>query len=341
MWPWAPDLRSRCALARPGHERRDRVDVLQSTGMTEARPTFDDGAAYDEFMGRWSRAVGAVFLDWLAAPGKAAWLDVGCGTGAFTTLIVKTCKPARVSAVDPGSAQIEFARRQPVAKRADFRVADVQALPFSDATFDVVASALVINFIPDRARGVAEMRRVTRPYGMVGGYVWDFAADRSPSWPFNRAFSGLGIEPPQLPGAPEFDARRAYRPVRGRGPRRHRHPCDRGDARVQGLRHLLAHPDAAHASRRQAGRGDGRAGSRRADGRGAGASARGPGRQDRLRRTRECGEGTRAEVVCEAFSCPGRAQRDPGPRGYTSGPAITERRQARAAEPWAPARARA
>ena len=171
--------------------------------MAEARPTFDDGAAYDAFMGRWSRAVGAVFLDWLAAPGKAAWLDVGCGTGAFTTLIVKSCRPARVSAVDPGAEQIAFARRQPVAKRADFRVADAQALPFSDGTFDVVASALVINFIPDRARGVAEMRRVTRPYGTVGGYVWDFAADMSPSRPFNRALQTLGIDPPQLPGTPE------------------------------------------------------------------------------------------------------------------------------------------
>ena len=148
--------------------------------------------------------MGAEFLDWLAAPRKASWLDVGCGTGAFTTLIVKTCKPARVSAVDPGTAQIEFARRQPVAKRADFRVADAQALPFSDGTFDVVASALVINFIPDRARGVAEMRRVARPYGMVGGYVWDFVADLSASWPFNRALSGLGIDPPQLPGTPEL-----------------------------------------------------------------------------------------------------------------------------------------
>ena len=174
----------------------------ESGSMAEARPTFDDGAAYDEFMGRWSRAVGAVFLDWLAAPRKAAWLDVGCGTGAFTTLIVKTCKPARVAAVDPGAAQIEFARRQPVAKRADFRVADAQTLPFSDGTFDVVASALVINFIPDRARAVAQMRRVTRAYGTVGGYVWDFADDMSPSWPFNRALSALGIEPPQLPGTP-------------------------------------------------------------------------------------------------------------------------------------------
>ena len=228
----------------------------KSGSMAEARPTFDDGAAYDEFMGRWSRAVGAVFLDWLAAPRKAAWLDVGCGTGAFTTLIVKTCAPARVAAVDPGAAQIEFARRQPVAKRADFRVADAQTLPFSDGTFDVVASALVINFIPDRARAVAQMRRVTRPYGTVGGYVWDFADDRSPSWPFNRALSALGIEPPQLPGTPESTLDGFARPVRGRGLRRHRHARDRRHLCVQGLRHLLAHADAAHAPRGQAGRGD-------------------------------------------------------------------------------------
>ena len=266
--------------------------------MAEARPTFDDGAAYDEFMGRWSRAVGAVFLDWLAAPRKAAWLDVGCGTGAFTTLIVKTCKPARVAAVDPGAAQIEFARLQPVAKRADFRVADAQTLPFSDGTFDVVASALVINFIPDRARAVAQMRRVTRPYGTVGGYVWDFAGDRSPSWPFNRALSGLGIAPPQLPGTPELDARRVAGPVRGRWLRRHRHARDRRHLCVQGLRHLLAHPDAAHAPRGQAGRGDVGGRSRRPDGRRAGAGASGPGRHDRLCRTCECGEGARAEVAC-------------------------------------------
>ena len=264
---------SLAALARPGHERRGRAVCYKSGSMAEARPTFDDGAAYDEFMGRWSRAVGAVFLDWLAAPRKAAWLDVGCGTGAFTTLIVKTCKPARVAAVDPGAAQIEFARRQPVAKRADFRVADAQTLPFSDGTFDVVASALVINFIPDRARAVAQMRRVTRPYGTVGGYVWDFADDRSPSWPFNRALSGLGIDAAAAARHARLDARRVAGPVRGRGLRRHRHARDRRHLCVQGLRHLLAHPDAAHAPRGQAGRGDVGGRSRRPDGRRAGAGA--------------------------------------------------------------------
>ena len=51
--------------------------MAQSTGY------FNDGAAYEQFMGRWSRAVGVEFLDWLAPPDGARWLDVGCGTGTF------------------------------------------------------------------------------------------------------------------------------------------------------------------------------------------------------------------------------------------------------------------
>ena len=269
----------------------------KSGSMAEARPTFDDGAAYDEFMGRWSRAVGAVFLDWLAAPRKAAWLDVGCGTGAFTTLIVKTCKPARVAAVDPGAAQIEFARRQPVAKRADFRVADAQTLPFSDGTFDVVASALVINFIPDRARAVAQMRRVTRPYGTVGGYVWDFADDRSPSWPFNRALSGLGIAPPQLPGTPDSTLEGLQVLFAGVGfddiaTRAIDGTCAFRDFdtfwRTQTpLMHPVGKLVAAMSEADRAALMD----AVRAQ------VPRGPGRHDRLCRTRECGEGARAEVA--------------------------------------------
>ena len=118
--------------------------------MVELAHNFDDSAAYERFMGRWSRAAGEVFLDWMAPPTGARWLDVGCGTGIFTELIFDACSPEAVFAVDPAQAQIDHARRQPVAQRANFRVADAQALPFPDSIFDVVASALVINFIPDR-----------------------------------------------------------------------------------------------------------------------------------------------------------------------------------------------
>lgn len=168
--------------------------------MAEAALIFNDARAYQAFMGRWSHAVGAAFLDWLAPPKAASWLDVGCGTGVFTELVLDTCSPAAVVAVDPAAAQIDYARKQSVAQRADFRVADAQALPFSDCAFDVVVSALVINFIPDRPRALAEMRRVCRPGGSVAGYVWDFAAERSAGWPLASGLRQIGIEPPRVTG---------------------------------------------------------------------------------------------------------------------------------------------
>ena len=137
--------------------------------MVDAKAAFNDGAAYERFMGRWSRAVGGVFLEWLAPPKGAQWLDVGCGTGAFTELVLGSCSPANVMGIDPFTEQIEYARSLPVARLAEFKVADALNLPFPDCSFDVVASALVINFVPDRPRGLAEMRRVAKPGGLVAG----------------------------------------------------------------------------------------------------------------------------------------------------------------------------
>ncbi len=168
--------------------------------MAEAAHSFDDSDAYERFMGRWSRAVGSVFLDWVAPPAGACWLDVGCGTGIFTELVVDTCAPSAVFAVDPAGAQIEHARRKPVAGRITFQVADALALPFADATFDVVAAALAINFIPDRPRALSEMHRVVRAGGVVAGYVWDFEAERSPSWPMRVGMRQVGADVPVAPG---------------------------------------------------------------------------------------------------------------------------------------------
>jgi ubiquinone/menaquinone biosynthesis C-methylase UbiE len=89
---------------------------------TDSVYRFDDGVAYERFMGRWSRAAGQVFLDWIAPTPGAYWLDVGCGTGSFTELIVDTCSPASVSAIDPEQAQIDHARNGPVANRVHFEV---------------------------------------------------------------------------------------------------------------------------------------------------------------------------------------------------------------------------
>ena len=148
-----------------------------------AKLSFDDSAAYERFVGTWGRAAGSMFLQWLDPPKSADWLDVGCGTGLFTELIVRSCAPASVIGIDPAPTQINYASRKPIAAHASFRTGDAEALPLRDATFDIVASALVINFIPDRPRALSEMSRVARPGGLVGGYSWDFEAELSPSGP--------------------------------------------------------------------------------------------------------------------------------------------------------------
>jgi len=169
--------------------------------MAEDKQHFSDGTAYEQFMGRWTLAVGTIFLDWLAPPTHARWLDVGCGTGVFTDLIVSTCAPATVVAIDPSEPQIEVARNKPIAQRVDFRVADSQKLPFSDNTFDIVVSALVINFISDRSQALAEMCRVCHPHGLIAGYVWDIAAQRSPvSFLSRDIWDQVGAQPPPEPG---------------------------------------------------------------------------------------------------------------------------------------------
>jgi ubiquinone/menaquinone biosynthesis C-methylase UbiE len=161
---------------------------------------FNDGEGYEQFMGRWSHEIGKAFLAWLQPPKGAHWLDVGCGTGIFTELISDSCAPASVVAIDPSESQITRARTLATRPKTEFRLADAQELPLPDKTFDVVASALVMNFVPNKTRAMLEMRRVARPGGLVAACVWDLAAELSPSGPLRRAMRQIGIDAPPVPG---------------------------------------------------------------------------------------------------------------------------------------------
>jgi ubiquinone/menaquinone biosynthesis C-methylase UbiE len=171
--------------------------------MADVKVTFDAAEDYERFMGRWSRAIGERFLHWLAPASGLNWLDLGCGTGAFTEMVLKLCSPQSVTSVDPALAQIEYARKQ--VPGVDFRVADAAALPFSDSQFDIVASGLVINFIADRPKAFSEMRRVLRPGGIAAAYLWERSAttDSSPHSPLEHGLRSIGAEVLRPPSAPE------------------------------------------------------------------------------------------------------------------------------------------
>jgi ubiquinone/menaquinone biosynthesis C-methylase UbiE len=161
--------------------------------MADQRTFFIDGAAYDRMMGRWSALAGAEFLDWLAPSEGLRWLDVGCGTGAFTELLIGRCAPVEVQGIDPAAAQIAYASKRPGARLAQFRQGDAQALPFADDSFDVAIMALVIAFVPDTAKAIAEMIRVVRPGGWLAAYMWDFYGDGSPTGPLTAALRSINI----------------------------------------------------------------------------------------------------------------------------------------------------
>jgi SAM-dependent methyltransferase len=167
--------------------------------VPEQKIRFDDGAGYEQMMGTWSRLAGKVFLDWLAPPLGVRWIDVGCGNGAFTELLVERSSPSEVQGIDPSEAQLNYARTRPAARLAEFRQGDAMALPFAADRFDAAVMALVIFFVPVPAQGVAEMVRVVVPGGTVATYAWDMLGGGFPQEPILVEMRAMGLTPVRPP----------------------------------------------------------------------------------------------------------------------------------------------
>lgn len=131
-----------------------------------------DGSGYELVMGRWSRRLAELFIDFVGASGDRV-LDVGCGTGSLTSALARRLQEAEVCGVDFSPVYIEYARQSHPDPRIDFQVGDACALNFPDRSFDCVMSMLMLHFVPSTEKAVAEMMRVAKPGSTVGAAVWD------------------------------------------------------------------------------------------------------------------------------------------------------------------------
>lgn len=161
-------------------------------------------AAYARFMGRFSEPLAGPFTQWAGVTAGHRALDVGCGPGALTARLVAALGERSVAAIDPSESFVAAClERFP---GLDVRRGAAESLPFADDAFDVALAQLVVHFMTDPVRGLAQMARVTRPGGVVAACVWDHHGDRGPLSGFWQAVHELDPDAPGeslLPGTRE------------------------------------------------------------------------------------------------------------------------------------------
>jgi SAM-dependent methyltransferase len=155
--------------------------------------------AYERFMGRWSKLIAQNFLGWLDISPARTWLDVGCGTGSITRLILGSHQPKEIIAIDSSGDFISHAQRSIIHPAVHFKVGFAQSLEVDSNSMDAVVSGLVLNFVPKPKDAILEMLRVTKPGGKIGIFLWDYADGMQ----MLRYFWNAAVE--LDPNAREFD----------------------------------------------------------------------------------------------------------------------------------------
>ena len=165
-----------------------------------------DAQTYGRFMGRFSVPLAAVLADVVGVSEGRCALDVGCGTGALTDVLVSRLGVEHVSAADPSESFVTAVRRK--YPSMDVRLSTAEDLDFPDGGFDLVLACLVVHFMTDPVRGLSRMARTSTPGGVVGACVWDHAGGRGPLglfWQVVRENDPQAVDESHLPGVVEGD----------------------------------------------------------------------------------------------------------------------------------------
>lgn len=139
----------------------------------EASGNWRDGDSYERYVGRWSGRVAAEFVPWLEIAPRSRWLDVGCGTGALSSVVLDGSDPAAVFGVEPSVGFLKSAEQR-LSDRATLVEGAAESIPFPNESFDAVVSGLVLNFVGDQRAALAEMARVATSGATIAAYVWDY-----------------------------------------------------------------------------------------------------------------------------------------------------------------------
>jgi SAM-dependent methyltransferase len=131
------------------------------------------GQTYDSFMGRYSVPLAEPFADAAGVSAGDTALDVGCGPGALTGVLVSRLGPNAVYACDPSPPfRDACAARHP---GVVVELGRAESIPFEDHIVDHALAQLVLHFVSDPRQAATEMARVVQPGGSVAACVWDFA----------------------------------------------------------------------------------------------------------------------------------------------------------------------
>ena len=135
--------------------------------------TVHEAAGYEQLMGRWSQKLAPLFIDFAGLADGEKLLDVGCGTGSLTFALAQSAGLGEIAAIDYSPVFVRETARRNSDPRIKILQADACALPFEDGRFDRAMALLVLHFVPEAGKAVAEMRRVVRCGGTVAAAVWD------------------------------------------------------------------------------------------------------------------------------------------------------------------------